>query len=219
MVPIRIIIADDHELILDGLRSMLKKVAEIELVDEASNGEQLLASTRKLQPDVVLTDVKMPKLDGIQATMKIKEEFPHIGIIALSSYDEQHLIIEMLNAGAKGYLLKTSHKDEIIKAIKAVYKDEVYYCANTNARLADMISRRNSDPLRKDKMPCFTERELQVIEFMCKGLPSKLIADKLGLSKRTVERYRDVIMEKMDVHNATAAVSYAITHKVYIPVK
>jgi DNA-binding NarL/FixJ family response regulator len=219
MIPIRVIIADDHELILDGLKATLKNTEEFEIVAEASNGEELLRLTRDLQPDVILTDIKMPKMDGIAVTKLIKAEFAYIEVIGITSYDEEDLVIDMLNAGAKGYLIKTAGKAEILKAIKAVYKGQSYYCNSTNYKLAEMITKRNSNPLRKKDNVVFTDRELQVIDLMCEGLPSKLIADKLGLTTRTIERYRDMIMGKMDVNNVASAVVYAISHNLYIPPK
>lgn len=219
MKKIKVIIADDHELIIDGLRGSLSSDPELMVVGEAENGDELIKLARVELPDVILTDVKMPKIDGIEATKIIKEEMPGTEVIALSSYDEDQLIIDMLNAGAKGYLIKTAHKSEIIQAIKTVYKGDVYYCDSTNLKLADMIARRNTNPLRKVKQPKFSERELQVIELICEGFVSKQIADKLALKKRTVERYRDIIMEKMDVGNVAALVVYAITNDLYRPVR
>ena len=116
--PIRIILADDHEIFRDGFKAMLKKQPSVELIGEASDGEELVEVTRQLNPDVVVTDIKMPRMDGLQATRILSKEFPQIGIIALSMIDEENLIIDMMEAGAKGYLLKNAHKNEIIEAIK-----------------------------------------------------------------------------------------------------
>ena len=213
MRKIQVIIADDHELIIDGLTMTLGQIPEVELLGEASNGEQLVRLTRKTKPDVIITDVKMPVMDGIQATKQIKSEFPHIGIIALSSYDEEHLISDMLAAGAKGYLLKTAHKSEIYKAIQTVFKNQNYYCRETNARLSEMVVNKGHHP-SKDCKEKFSERERQVISLICKGLTSPQIAEQLNLKRRTVERYRDSIMEKMDVHNSAGVVAFALNHRV-----
>jgi len=214
---IRVLIADDHELVREGLQVMLSKIDAIEVVGEVSNGEELLQQTRILKPDVILTDVKMPRMDGREATRKIKNEFPHIGIIALSSFDEEELIMEMLNAGAKGYLLKNAGKKELTDAIRAAYKDEPYYCYNTNLKLSQMISRGSNRFGVKKIQEHFTEREIEVINFICDGLTSKEIASKLGLKSRTIERYRDSIMEKMEVKNAAAVVLYAVQHGICSP--
>src|SRR5215213_2604658 len=127
-LPIRVVLADDHEIFRDGFRVMLKKQDSVELIGEAGNGEELLEQVQELQPDIVITDIKMPKLDGINATKILAKKYPHIGVIALSMFDEENLIIDMLEAGAKGYLLKNAHKNEIIAAVESVFKNQIYYC-------------------------------------------------------------------------------------------
>ena len=139
--PIKIVLADDHEIFRDGFKVMIKKQPSVQLLGEASNGEELLTLSRALRPDVVVTDIRMPGIDGIAATKQLIREFPSIGIIALSMFDEEQLIVEMLEAGAKGYLLKNAHKDEILEAIRTVYNDQTYYCDSTSAKLAQMIAR------------------------------------------------------------------------------
>lgn len=199
--PIKVVIADDHELIRDGFTVMASRLEELELIGEAENGEELIKICRDLQPDIVITDVLMPKMDGIQATRKIKEEFPHIGVIALSMFDDENLIIDMLDAGAKGYLIKNAHKSEIVEAVKTVYQDRIYYCNHTTQKLAIMIASKKYHPHKKPVQPKFSERELQIIRLIAEGLASKEIADKLGLKKRTVESYREHILHKMEVNN------------------
>lgn len=210
-MKIKVIIADDHEMVRDGLQVMISKIDEIEVIGEASNGEELVSLTRKLLPDVILTDVKMPKCNGIDATKIIKNEFPHIGIVALSSFDEESLILDMVNAGANGYLLKNAGKQELTAAVKAAYKDDPYYSQDVNLKLSQMIARGGV----YSKGPSFKERELQVIELICDGLSSKQIASRLNLRTRTIERYRDNIMNKMEVNNAAAVVLYAVQHGLY----
>lgn len=209
-MTLRIILADDHEMVREGLVAMLKKLADIEIVAEASNGEELVRLTRQLAPDVVLTDVKMPKLDGIQATTLLKKEFPHIGVVALSSYDEESLVMDMLKAGARGYLLKNASKKELHEAIRTVYRDETYCCKHIKGKISALVARGGA--LQKSPRDLFTPRELQVIPLICQGLSSKQIADQLHLKARSIERYRDNIMHKMDVKNAAGVVSFAYKH-------
>ncbi|MFL5740652.1 MAG: response regulator [Flavisolibacter sp.] len=212
--PIKVVIADDHELIRDGFTVMASRLSEFELVGEAENGEELVKLCRKLKPDIVITDVMMPKMDGIEATKKIKEEFPFIGVIALSMFDDENLIIDMLDAGAKGYLIKNAHKSEIVEAVKTVYQDRVYYCNHTTKKLAIMIASKKYHPHKKIAKPTFTERELQIIRLIAEGLASKEIADKLGLKKRTVESYREHVLHKMEVSNTAGLIIYAIRNKI-----
>jgi DNA-binding NarL/FixJ family response regulator len=214
-LQIKILIADDHEMVREGLQIMASKIEEIEIIGEASNGEELILLTKKLQPDVVMVDVKMPRYNGIEATKLIKTEFPHIGIIALSSFDEESLVMDMLNAGAKGYLLKNASKQEITEAVKAVYHDQPYYCKDINLKLAQMIAKGGQFPHHRNHD--FTEREIEVIKMICQEYSSKQIAAVLHLKTRTIERYRDAIMQKMDVRNAAGVVKFAIKQGIYNP--
>ena len=212
---ISVVIADDHEIFRDGFRAMLKKYPDIRLAGEADNGKELIDLAGRLNPDVVLTDIKMPKMDGIEATRQLIRRYPGISIISLSMFDEDNLIIEMLEAGAKGYLLKNANKDEIIDAIKAVNRGKNYYCRNTSSKLLHMIEKSKFDPYKETPRPRFSERETEVIGLICDQLSNKEIAEKLNLSIRTIEGYREKIQEKMDVHNTAGIVVSAIKIGIY----
>jgi DNA-binding NarL/FixJ family response regulator len=215
LTPIRIILADDHEIFRDGFKAMLRKQPAIQLVGEAEDGESLIALARNTQPDVIVTDIKMPRMDGVAATKYLAKEFPHIGIIALSMFDEEQLIVEMLEAGAQGYLLKNAHKDEIIEAIKTVSNHQAYYCNDTSAKLAQMIARSRIKEEKEKKLE-FTEKELSVIRYICQEMTNKEIADQMKLSIRTVEGYRERIQEKIGAKNAAGVVVYAIKKNIYL---
>lgn len=213
--PIRVVIADDHEIFREGFHVMLKKQTDIELVGEAEDGKELTKIVEKLSPDVIVTDIKMPIMDGIEVTKALSQSHPHIGIIALSMFDEDNLIIDMLEAGAKGYLLKNSHKHEIFEAIRTVYKDETYYCHHTSNKLAQMIARSKFNPYKKMPKPEFNDREIIVIRLICQEFSNKEIAAQLYLSIRTIEGYRDKILEKIDARNTAGIVIYAIKSGIY----
>ncbi|MGZ8543871.1 MAG: response regulator transcription factor [Flavisolibacter sp.] len=215
MNPIKIILADDHEIFRDGFRVMIKKQPSVILAGEASNGEELIELAYKLNPDVVVTDIKMPRLDGLEATKRLTRELPGIGIIALSMSDEENLIVDMLEAGAKGYLLKNAHKEEIIEAIKTVNAGQSYYCNDTSLKLAEMIGKSRHGHLLRNKKPEFTEKEVEVIRCICQQMTNKEIASQLHLSIRTIEGYRDRIQEKIGAKNAAGIVVYAIKNKIY----
>ena len=201
--PIRIVLADDHEIFRDGFNAMIVKQPAVELIGEACNGEELIEITRSLQPDVVVTDIKMPRLDGVQATRILATEFPSLGIIALSMIDEENLIMEMMEAGARGYLLKNAHKDEIVEAIKAVKNGMIYYCDGTSAKLTRMIAKNERIPfVKRIPRPEFSVKEINVIQYICQEMTNKEIADKLHLSIRTIEGYRDRILEKIGAKNS-----------------
>jgi DNA-binding NarL/FixJ family response regulator len=214
-LPVRIILADDHEIFRDGFQTMLTKQKAIEMVAEAANGRELIELTAKLNPDVIVTDIKMPIMDGIEATRILADRYPHIGVIALSMFDEDNLVIDMLEAGAKGYLIKNAPKHEIYEAIKTVYKNGTYYCQNTSNKLAQMIAKSKFNPYKKIPKIEFTERETEVIKLICTELSNKEMASQLNLSVRTIEGYRDKIQEKMDVRNSAGIVVYAIKNGIF----
>lgn len=216
---IKIIIADDHEIFRDGLILMFSKHPEIIILGEAANGKELINLANTLLPDVILTDIKMPVIDGIEATKKIIASNPGIGIIGLSMFDEDDLIIDMLEAGAKGYLLKNSDKTEILEAIHTVYNHNNFYCRNTSSKLISMIAASKYNPYTKKEKVIFSDREKDIINLICKEFTNKEIGEKLFLSPRTVEGHRVNIMEKMEVKNTVGLVVYAIRNNIYQPEK
>jgi two-component system, NarL family, response regulator NreC len=207
---IRLVIADDHEIFRDGLALMLARQEDLSLVGQAEDGKELIELAEKLQPDVVITDIRMPHLDGIQATRLLIQKYPDLKIIALSMFDEDNLIVEMLEAGAKGYLLKNADKKEILEAIETVYRDKIFYCRHTSARLASMIVKSKFDQQKKKMEISFSDREKEIIKLICRQNTAQQIGDQLFLSKRTVEGYRVRIMEKMDVKNTAGVVIFAL---------
>lgn len=213
--PIRLIVADDHELLRLGFQTMLRKSPEIIFVDEAEDGIELFEKTILHRPDVVITDINMPRMDGIAATKKILEILPETAIIALTMFDEDSLLIDMLEAGARGYIIKNTGKEEILTAIETVMAGSPYYCVKTNARLASLIANSQFNPHRKRTRPDFTEREVQIIQQLCRELSNKEIGEKLQLSQRTVESHRERIFEKMEVRNLAGMVVYAIRYGLY----
>ena len=209
---IRIIIADDHEIFRDGLALMLARQKDIILLAEASNGQDLVKLVEEHQPDVIITDIKMPIMDGVQATRQLIKKDPARKIIALSMFDEENQIVDMLEAGAKGYLLKNADKQEILDAIETVYEDKTYYCHHTSARLTNMIVKSSFNPYKKKEPVNFNEREIEIIKLICQQYSTKDIGDKLFISPRTVEGYRTKILEKMNAKNTVGVVVFALKH-------
>lgn len=213
--PITIIIADDHELFRDGFKVLLNKIKSVQLVAEASNGEELIQLVQHHRPDIVITDIKMPVMDGITATRNLAKQFPQTGIIALSMFEEENLIVDMLEAGAKGYLLKNAQKTEILHAITEVYHGHNYYCAETNKKLINLIARSAHDSQYRVGRNDFNDKEINIIRLICQEMSNREIAEHLNLSKRTVEGYRDRIMEKIGAKNSIGIVIYAVRHNIY----
>jgi DNA-binding NarL/FixJ family response regulator len=189
----------------------------LHLMAQAANGKELLEQVKEFQPHVVVTDIKMPLMDGIEATRQISSTWPGIGVIGLSMHDEDDLILEMLEAGAKGYLLKNADKQEVIDAIETVYKGDPYYCTSTNAKLAKLIAKTRFQSFNRAKKPEFNEREVEIIQLICQEYTNREIGEKLYMSVRTVEGYRLKILEKMDVKNTVGLVIYAIQHGYFEP--
>jgi DNA-binding NarL/FixJ family response regulator len=211
--PITIAIADDHEIFLDGLSLMLSRQQNFSICGQVSNGLHLLELVGSKRPDLVLTDIKMPVMDGIETTKLIRQKYPEVKVIALSMFDEEKLIIEMLEAGASGYLLKNAHKNEIIDAVTSVYEGKNYYCSHTSSLLASMIVRSRFKS-GKEKEISFTEREKEIIKLICQQYTAQQIADKIFLSKRTVEGHRIKIMEKINAKNMAGLVIFALKNNI-----
>lgn len=211
---INIVIADDHEIFLDGLALMLSRQPNFNICGRASNGVQLMEIVDREKPDIVLTDIRMPVVDGIQSTKQILASYPAMGIIALSMFDEENLVVEMLEAGAKGYLLKNAHKDEIIDAINTVHQNKIYYCAKTSFLLASMIVRSRAGNATQQPAVVLNDREKDIIKMICQQQTTQEIADKIYLSKRTVEGYRVKILEKIQAKNIAGVVIFALKNNI-----
>ena len=214
-LKIHLMIADDHEVYRDGLKSLLEKSPDLEVIGEASNGSELVALCLKRLPDIILTDIMMPEMDGIEATSIITKQFPTVRVIALSMFNEDSLILDMLNAGALGYLIKNAHKTEILEAIHSVNKNYPYYCKSTSIKLARAIGSAVTIRQKQKEKASFSPKELEIIKFICEEKTSKEMADELHLSSRTVEEYRQRIKDKMEVKGTTGIVIYAIQHQLY----
>lgn len=209
---ITVIIADDHEIFRQGFKSIIanQKNTNIKFIGEASNGLELVEKAKKHQPNVVITDIKMPVMDGLQACRIIRKECPATRVIALSQYEDVNFIMEMTVAGASGYLTKTDLK-EIIKAIKTVSEGFTYFkkAMPSGINKSSLTKTKNEKELVKIE---FSLTEVKIIHLICGQLTTKEIAATLNLGKRTIEDYRHKIQKKMKVKNAAGIVAYAFLH-------
>ena len=203
---INIILAEDHEFLRNGFSSFIEKCPGINLVAEACDGKELIGLTEKWLPDVVLTDIKMPVMSGIEATRQISKKFPNIGVIAFSMFNDEYLLNDMLEAGAMGYLVKNASKEELITAIKFVFNQQSFFCSDTKIKLQSLRARKSEEQL--------TEKEKELIFFICCSMENKEIADKLYLSVRTIEGYRQDIMKKIKAKKLPQLIAYAIARKI-----
>ncbi len=214
-LPIRIVIADDHLIFREGFKLLLNNQPELALVGEADNGKSLLALIEKTAPDIAFVDIKMPDMDGIETCKKIKVNGITTKVIALSMFNDDYLIVEMLEAGAYGYLLKNTDRHEILAAAKAVHMGHNYYCDSTSNKLAKLIASNRYQPHKPTKQLKLSIRETEVLTMLCNQLTNKEIAEKLNISFRTVETYRLSLLEKTDSKNVIGLVVFAIRNGYY----
>jgi DNA-binding NarL/FixJ family response regulator len=214
---IKVVLADDHEIFRDGLKLMLSKFSTVTIAGDASNGRELVQLVDAVKPDIVMTDIKMPLMDGVEATKYITQRHPGIGVIALSMFDEISLIVEMLEAGASGYLVKDCDKTEIKEAIERVYQKEQYYCRHTGNKLMQVMARNAKKQGNKNTAPSLSDKEKEIIELICQQYTTKEIGEKLFMSPRTVEGYRLKILEKLEAKNTVGIVIAAIKFGLYTP--
>jgi two-component system, NarL family, response regulator NreC len=200
---IKVAIADDHSIFRKGLYNALSEEPDIIVTGQAENGRQLIELVEKQSPDVIITDIAMPLMDGIEATSIISNRFPHISTIALSIFEKEEIIRKMISVGAKGYLLKNADKGEIITAIKTVHKRDVYY---RNSTFSKAIYSNGS----AQSQPNLTEKELMVMKLICEQYSSKEIAAKLDSSVRSVESAKERILNKVGARNIVGIAMYAV---------
>ena len=210
MEQIRIAIADDHQLVLDGIKALIEGEREIHLVAEGSNGRDLCLITDNFKVDLVLVDIDMPIMNGIQATEVIKKKHPEVKVIVLSMHNEKGIIQKVLETGADGYLLKNVGRDELIGAIKKVNGGQRYFTAEVTMSLAgpDSSSKVNLKHVEFDTS--LTEREVEILKLIAQGFSNKEIGDKLFISHRTVDTHRTNLMRKLDVKNIAGLIRYAL---------
>ncbi len=208
-MPVRIVIADDHRIVREGLRHLLEKRTDFKVVGEASDGESAVRLARELSPDIVIVDISMPGLNGIEATRRILAERPDIRVLALSMHSDRRFVIETLKAGASGYLLKDSAFDELARAIEVVMARGAFLSpAITEMVVRDYVAQSGCEDAAAFSV--LTPREREVLQLMAEGEPTRAIAAHLAVSVKTVETYRQQIMEKLDLHSVAELTKYAV---------
>jgi len=208
-MTIRVLLADDHQIIREGLRSLLTDQKDIEVVAEADNGRSALTFVEKIRPDIVLMDIAMPDINGIEATRQIKAATPDIRILALSMHSDQRFVGDMLRAGASGYLLKDCAGAELVQAIRTVYEGKVYL----SPAIAGIVTEGFINPagaMGVDARQVLTVRELEVVQLLAEGLSTKEVAFKLNVSIKTVETHRKNIFDKLNLSSIAELTKYAI---------
>ncbi len=218
MEKIRVLLADDHELVRTGLVKLLESYKDLVIVGEAGDGVEAVDKTKKLNPDVLVIDLSMPNLSGIEATKIIRKDCPRVAVLVLTMHQKEEYVYQIFKSGAGGYILKDAGKDELANAIRTVAKGEKYFSPRVSEIMVDGYLRKS---VLHDESPAgneggeevlLTKREKEVLSLIAEGLNSEEISERLFISPRTVDTHRTNIMQKLDIHDAANLVKFAIEH-------
>lgn len=210
MSRIRVLIADDHTMVRQGLSQICEAEPDMQVVGQAADGRQAVRLARSLQPDIVVMDINMPGQDGVEATTAITAENPSIGVIILTMYRQDQYVFEAIKAGARAYLLKDADSDELLRAIRAVARGEALLDPSIAGKIIDEFKRLQDDALLADGLTPLTDREQDILRLVAQGHDNQAIANELHLSEKTVRNRLSVIFEKLHVNNRTQAALYAL---------
>ena len=200
---IRIVIAEDHQALIDGIKLSLARETDIEVIGEANDGEELVQLVLLHKPDVVITDIRMPKCDGITATKNIKKKFPHIQVIAFSMFDQAEAVEQMKKAGASAYIMKNSSLAKLVEAIRTVARNETYFDT-------DIIAERS---INEEEEIVLSKREKEILRLIGEGKTSNEISEVLSIGKTTVDTHRKNILKKLSIQGKTDLVRFAVERK------
>ena len=210
MDPIQTLLADDHTLFRKGVRTILDQMEQIDVVGEAATGEEVVSQARKLVPDVILMDIKMPGMSGIEATRQILKEHPHIGVVLVTMFDDPESVFSGMRAGVCGYVLKEAEPEELQRAVEAAYRGEVILCPRIAKRVLDHFGTGERDRQTGVPYEHLTHRELEVLQLAAEGRSNKEIAARLVISEKTVKNHIANIFSKLQVNDRTQAILYAL---------
>jgi len=209
VAKIRVVIADDHGLMREGVKALLRATDDVEVVGEAEDGDEAIREVRRLDPDVVLMDVAMPGLGGLEATLAIRKEKPEVKILVLTQYDDREYVARFLKAGVSGYVLKKAAASELVAAIRAVNRGGLVLDPEI-ARDAFLEQGKPAIAAGEDPYETLTDREKQVLKLVAEGSSNKEIAETLGISVKTAMAHREHLMEKLDLHSRTDLIKFAL---------
>ena len=205
----RILIVDDHQLIIDGLRGFIESNQNYQVIGEANTGTEAIRLTSVLNPDLILMDIEMPEMSGIQASQEIKKSHPQIKIIIVSMHNEKQLIKKLIDQGADGYLLKNSSQREVMDAIEKVLNNQIYLSQDVTLSLLDKSQNKSSHNSDVTTIAQLTEREIEILKLVAQGMTNKEVGDSLNISHRTVDTHRTNLMKKLNVTNVAGLIRFA----------
>lgn len=210
MDKIKIVLVDDHQMFRDGVKSVLSDEDNIEVIGEIGNGNDLYEVLKSIKPDVIITDISMPEISGIDIAKYVSENYPEIKILILSMHSNEEFITKALSAGANGYLPKDTSMDELLKAINTIYTGDNYFNKEISDTILKSIINKSKSAKENAKNETLTKREKEIINLVVDGLTNKGIADKLFISIRTVDSHKNNIMQKLNLKSSVELVKYAI---------
>jgi two-component system response regulator NreC len=210
MLKMKVLIVDDHTLVRDGIRALLALIADIKVVGEAANGREALEKVKKLDPDVVLMDLAMPIMSGLEATRRIRKRFPRTKVLALTQYEDREYIVPTIEAGARGFVSKTAAFSELASAIQAVYQGGSFLSPMAAAAVVEECQQKVAIEGEKDSYQHLTDREREMLKLVAEGYTAKEIADMLVISLRTVETHKTNLMKKLNIRNKADLIRFAI---------
>ncbi len=210
MANIRILLADDHAILRAGVRMLLESQPDMEVVGEAADGRETIDKARKLRPDLVVMDIVMPDIGGLEATQRIRSECPDVRILALTMHEDERYFFQALQAGASGYMAKGAPPADFISAVRSVAQGHAYVYPSLTRKLIEECLHRDKAATSSEAHDLLTDREREVLRLIAEGQTGKQIATLLGISAHTVERHRQNLMGKLDLHNRSALIKYAI---------
>ncbi len=217
MSKIHLLLVDDHEVVRTGIKMLLESQPDLVIVGEAKNGAEALALSKTLVPDVVIMDLTLPDISGIEITRKLKQELPEMAIIALTIHEDEQYFFEMLQAGASGYVPKRAASEDLITAIHSAFKGEIYiYPSLTKTLVVDFLGRGSNDQ-GQNTIEGLTSREAEVLGLLAEGWSNDQIGERLSISKHTVARHREHIMRKLGLHSRSELVKFAIRKSLITP--
>lgn len=206
----RVVIAEDHTILREGLRALLSAESDLEVVGEAEDGRQAIRRVEELGPDLILTDLSMPKMNGVEAIREIKKRAPETKVLALTVHKAEEFILEVLQAGADGYVLKDASSEELMMAIKSVLGGKRYLSPSVSQLVIEGYLEGRKSIASSSPWDTLTKRERQILKLIAEGHKNKEIADYLYISVKTVEKHRANLMKKLDLHSAAALTAYAM---------
>lgn len=214
MKKIRVLVVDDHTLVRDGIRALLALAADIEVVGEAASGKEALQKVRQLEPNVVLMDLAMPVMGGLEATRRIRREFPGTKVLAVTQYDDSEYVIPVIAAGAHGFITKSAAFSELASAIQAVHNGDSFLSPSAAAALVEECQQKTNDKAEDDPYQQLTDREREVLKLVVEGHTAREIAEIMVISPKTVEWYKTSLMSKLNIHNKADLIRYAIRKRI-----